>query len=105
MKNEIVRGNYYNSRTQKASWTLSPPSNVVVDGIPAFLSVLKNSFFQRSNILCVVDRASHREELSALTDVVNNLNNWYSADEELVESWCLPVMRSIDIHAIRRRGR
>jgi len=91
---------YLNARTETIDRGSYPPGLVVADGDLSFLKVL--ALFQRSDVIGVIHRAIERDNLEAVGNRLNELNQWYEEDADLARQ-LQNVPMGISIASIRKR--
>lgn len=73
----ISRLNVYNPRTQKLDRQTGGTRLVIADGHEAFLRILDEPTFKRSDVIGVYDRVQERSKLEDIGVKIESLRDWY----------------------------
>jgi hypothetical protein len=98
--NQIVRGCFYNSRTGDIFPPSAMPGHVVVDGASALLKALSEQIFQRSHIICVVNRLANEDDILDLGEKLSNLRQWYSPQIDFLVADNHPIPKGISLTSL-----
>ncbi|HWX55538.1 MAG TPA: hypothetical protein VN176_13185 [Verrucomicrobiae bacterium] len=98
----ISRVAFFNARTGRLDRNTGLTRLVVADGHSAFLKVIEAAEFRNSNVVGVIHRAVDRDKLEAIGVKIENLAQWYAADNDMQER-IQPAPTGITTLALRRR--